>query len=512
MPARLVCQTGELAGSHFFIEQEATIGRRPDNDITLAYQVVSSHHARIYFDPKDGCYFLEDLGSFNGTKIDGVRITSATRLCHGQTITFAEWHDFIFQHPSSSEIVPPGSRHDSTILASDLPGPADRSPPWQTPTPLERSSAMPGEQKSVLAWLTRDVIQSIIDRDNLVVRNLQVTQGYYRLSEGMRWLIGGRNASWCSFAAHASKTAGQALRHELMPRLLKSAMIRLAGYDSTYVYLNDVLDRANQVPLGEKESRLAEAMRRVSLLVSEGNIIVFAELAWPFVRFIDAFSEDRAFDGRKLDAFLQQHFRPGPLDQGGQDYLIEAFSAYYHARYETDAKRKAEYVLQGNLLVGLHEQTRLQSQIEQALAVPLTVFSDRASQDERGRARRRLTTRRMQQLVTRATTQMLMLITLPSRELRLSQDVVAPTGVDSFPSDLLAIQNSRCLELVRMFEDREDTLTGSAAHDWVSLQERMRFVVDFFRSHQQYDRLWEPPFLTHQMPAIEAGYLPAGPL
>ena len=84
-------------------------------------------------------------------------------------------------------------------------------------------------------YLTPDYIQSVVERDNLVVRNLQVTQGYYRLSNGMRRCTGGSNVSWCSFATHASKTAGQALRHELMPGFLKSAMIRMAGYDNTFL-------------------------------------------------------------------------------------------------------------------------------------------------------------------------------------------------------------------------------------------------------------------------------------
>lgn len=84
--------------------------------------------------------------------------------------------------------------------------------------------------------ITKPDIQAIVKNENLVVRNLQVTQGYYRLSEGMRQMIGSTNVSWCAFATHASKTAGKALRHDLMPRSLKSAMIRLAGYPNTYFY------------------------------------------------------------------------------------------------------------------------------------------------------------------------------------------------------------------------------------------------------------------------------------
>jgi hypothetical protein len=365
--------------------------------------------------------------------------------------------------------------------------------------------------------LNKETIEEIVNRDNLVIRNLQITQGYYRISQGMRKLIGGKNISWCAFATHASKTAGQAIRHELMPRRLKSAMIRMAGFDNTYVYLSDVLDQSDEEFDEESRTKLAEAMKRVSLLVSGGNVMVFDELAWPFTCLVNAFCGAWAYDPPALQAFMDEHLEPGPLEAGGKDYLIEAFTAYYNARFETDPARKAEYVLQGNLLVGLHEQTRLQSHIEQALAVPFDVFIDGGKREDgekqdAGGVQKRRRSRITRHLVTKVVTRMLMSITLPSRSLKLGEDVVAPTGVHSFPADLLSIENHRCQQLVHTFNEGKDTLSGSAAGDWVRLDDRMRFVVHFFRSHQQYKRMFEPPFLASQVPAIEAGHFPAGPL
>jgi hypothetical protein len=363
-----------------------------------------------------------------------------------------------------------------------------------------------------LPMLTKDYIQSIVESENLVVRNLQVTQGYYRLSKGMKRGISGKNVSWCSFATHASKTAGQALRHELMPRFLKSAMIRMAGYENTFLFLNEGLGDPDRPLTEDHNSRLGEALRRVSLLISDGNITVFEELAWPFASFINTFKRDYVYDTGKLQAFLDEQFQPGPLSEGGQDYLIEAFTAYYNARFETRAKEKAEYILLGNLLVGLHEQTRLQPQIEQSMAVPLEFFSETSNKSGsiKGALHSQPTVTR--KIVSRAITQMLMSITLPSRELKLSQNVIAPTGVMSFPEDLLQIENPRCLELIRQFETGQDTLSGSGAENWADLSDRMSFVVDFFRSHQHYKRLWEMPFLEEQASVIESGHFPAGPL
>ena len=360
--------------------------------------------------------------------------------------------------------------------------------------------------------LTKDYIQSVLEQKNLVVRNLQVTQGYYRISSALKKCVSSKNVNWTSFATHASKTAGQALRHELMPKILKSSMLRLGGYENTFMFFKDGLGNADPQLSDDQTSRLGEAFRQVSLLISDGNITVFDELAWPFTAFINAFKDDWDYDKVKLDAFLDEHLLPGPLSEGGQDYLREAFTAFYNARYETRAKAKAAYVLQGNLLVGLHEQARLQPQIEQAMAVPLELFSDAPkSPGERMQAFKKQSPM-MREVISKAFTRMMMSITLPSRELRLGETIIAPTRVSSFPTDLLDIENPRCLELVRMFESSQDTLSGSGAGNWSSLRDRMSFVVDFFRSHQQYKRMWEPPFSEEQVPVIESGHFPAGPL
>jgi ABC-type multidrug transport system ATPase subunit len=65
----------QLAGGG---EQRQTIGRTPDNDISIAHPQVSSHHALLI---KVGSQlFLEDRGSANGTYVRGTRITPGQRV------------------------------------------------------------------------------------------------------------------------------------------------------------------------------------------------------------------------------------------------------------------------------------------------------------------------------------------------------------------------------------------------------------------------------------------------
>lgn len=72
-PLRLRIASGPNAGKeHFVRKQSTTIGRALDNDMILEAGEVSRYHARL--DYVDDAYRLTDLGSTNGTKVNGVAI------------------------------------------------------------------------------------------------------------------------------------------------------------------------------------------------------------------------------------------------------------------------------------------------------------------------------------------------------------------------------------------------------------------------------------------------------
>ena len=55
---------------------QTTIGRLSDNDIPISHPSISKRHARIFY--QNGRFWLEDLGSTNGTKVGGRRIRGQT--------------------------------------------------------------------------------------------------------------------------------------------------------------------------------------------------------------------------------------------------------------------------------------------------------------------------------------------------------------------------------------------------------------------------------------------------
>ncbi|HEV8539503.1 MAG TPA: FHA domain-containing protein, partial [Bacteroidota bacterium] len=97
MFARLFCKTGQLTGVSCEIKDEVTIGKGTGNTLQLDAAPISTKHARIFFDTKANSYIIEDLGSRNGTRLDGVRVREKERLGQLHIITFAEKYDFIFQ-------------------------------------------------------------------------------------------------------------------------------------------------------------------------------------------------------------------------------------------------------------------------------------------------------------------------------------------------------------------------------------------------------------------------------
>jgi hypothetical protein len=62
------------------------IGREHDCDLLVSEISVSRHHAELFFDGSD--WSLRDLGSKNGTRVNGMRIQSPTRVRPGDAVSF----------------------------------------------------------------------------------------------------------------------------------------------------------------------------------------------------------------------------------------------------------------------------------------------------------------------------------------------------------------------------------------------------------------------------------------
>jgi DNA-binding response OmpR family regulator len=87
--AQLVEQRGPAASQVFLLQGSITrIGRYPDNDIVLPSPSVSRYHAELRY--AAGHYVLYDLGSRNGTDVNGVAVQAPYPLRQGDRITIGE--------------------------------------------------------------------------------------------------------------------------------------------------------------------------------------------------------------------------------------------------------------------------------------------------------------------------------------------------------------------------------------------------------------------------------------
>jgi pSer/pThr/pTyr-binding forkhead associated (FHA) protein len=86
----LVAREGQLAGQRWTIDgPEFLIGRGGDCAVVLPERQVSRYHVKIVSDEGDGRYILHDLGSKNGTHLNGSPIQGSVPLQDGDEIQIA---------------------------------------------------------------------------------------------------------------------------------------------------------------------------------------------------------------------------------------------------------------------------------------------------------------------------------------------------------------------------------------------------------------------------------------
>jgi pSer/pThr/pTyr-binding forkhead associated (FHA) protein len=97
----LIHARGDRKGQKFELTgQRTTIGRKPTNALVIEDPVSSSYHCEIVRDLNG--YTIRDLGSTNGTLVNGEMVTEA-QLSHGARIRIGNTR-FVFQDPAMAEI------------------------------------------------------------------------------------------------------------------------------------------------------------------------------------------------------------------------------------------------------------------------------------------------------------------------------------------------------------------------------------------------------------------------
>ena len=382
---------------------------------------------------------------------------------------------------------------------------------------------------------TVEDVARIANISDPVIRNLNITQGYFELSKGMSRYTSG-NPNWCTFAVWASKQAGQTIRKEDLAKTFqnvfhKSSEITFAL--NTIAQFSEAIKKLPEIKAIDtfflKIINPDAAFEYSTEAVAEGNKKVFSEIGGEFARFLSMFKNEDDFTEENIKQFCSAFKPGGPPD--GQQMLSDAFKSYYDARIQNDPKAKMELILYADLLIGYHEQTRLQPQIVSALNAPLTVLENMRSEILRAlipgywlRIRyqtARLLNRKLP--LDKAIDKLLELVKHEMREvitefmmtLYVPENVILKLGQDlkaGFPQELQTIANPDFKELLKKIDPTPDSVKESGAEDWGYLNDRIHFIADFFRSYFKHPQIYKSPFTDEQVKALKNQKMPTGKL
>jgi hypothetical protein len=379
--------------------------------------------------------------------------------------------------------------------------------------------------ESGMSIITPTRVREIVALDEQpVLRNLLITDAYHRLTLSMAQLHPGGDLAWPVFATWASKQAGAFIRQEEIPRALLDTL------------------ELERIPV------VRAILDGITRFIIGGNTIVFEELGLAFAGFVETFADPSARTEANL-ATLLANFSEGESmpDQvtvapdgtlvrkgdGGQSLVRTALRHNFEALRETQVDARAELLLLANVECGLHEQIRLQPYIAGALDTPFEELLRLAKVPAHPLAERSADVAR------RISTELLMTMATPHEIIDLGSDLKAPMGASMWPAELSNLRNETLLALadhVGAYDARERDLElgdrvegwvnafmsklglarpeaqGTGAKRWGQLDDRMRFIFEYFRSRQRHAALLAPPFSSAQQVEIHAGRVPAGPL
>ena len=350
-----------------------------------------------------------------------------------------------------------------------------------------------------------------------VLRNYMITQRYHDLSCELARKISGPDANWCTFATWASKTAGESIREQEVPPVVLDILRAEQPLDHLLDALRKVVANDVRVNVPDVFDIARSTLAAVRSQVADGNRKVYAELAPLFAELIACFDAQGVLDEAALSRLLAS-LRPGPTASGGQELLRQGFSAYREASRAGNEPARAQWMLLANCLVGLHEQTRLQSNIAGAMDAPVDVVTGDLAWSKllpsalgtelqrllapEGALAKRIARAVWQRIATAAA----MHISLPNgAQIPLGEDVCVSLG-QSFPADVRTLDVPELKSLVARFGGDHPSPGGLGALDWAALDDRMRFIIELFRTTQQQTELLEQPFSRGHQLEIEARF------
>jgi predicted component of type VI protein secretion system len=152
---QFVMRSGPTPGVIFPLEgEQLIIGRDPSNSVAINDAEISRKHSRLSF--QGGKYVLEDLGSTNGTFVNGQRLAGPVVLKSGDVVSLGEqivlMYDAINVDPGATiasprqsvRVAPPPVQSVTPpVLTPPIPAPAYNPAPVHSIAPAKKTNLVP---------------------------------------------------------------------------------------------------------------------------------------------------------------------------------------------------------------------------------------------------------------------------------------------------------------------------------------------------------------------------------
>jgi predicted component of type VI protein secretion system len=124
------------------LKKKLLIGRRESCDIVLRFANVSAHHCQLFVN--SGYWYIRDMQSRNGVKVNGLRVQQEKRIDAGDTLAVAKHRYEVQYSPADLGAVgpPPADDLPSEIMTDSLLSRAGlkSSAPAKSPKTRKRNS------------------------------------------------------------------------------------------------------------------------------------------------------------------------------------------------------------------------------------------------------------------------------------------------------------------------------------------------------------------------------------
>jgi hypothetical protein len=367
-------------------------------------------------------------------------------------------------------------------------------------------------------------VQAVLAIDDRVLRNYWVTQTYSDLAAGLTRLLGPETANWCTFGTWASDTVGRNIRGEDLPRWLHDRIVLHDGMMGVVRSVNEgpqgrlLSDCLRLVTPDHVMGVVRELLSACAMNLSDGNTEVFAEIAPAAATFIACYEAEQADDAAARARVLELCEGAPPFE--GVNRLRAGFSLWCDAMQEAAPVKRSQLILAGSLQLGAHEQHHLQGAIAGSMDMGINqgaaLYRERLVSESGAFARLAPSITSALDPLVRATgdcwgdlmTKLLGTIETPDGTLLLDHDVPPIPGQPFTPPDLKPVVVEDLATLLARFDRSDGNGAGSAAADWVNLNDRMNFIANLFLSRHHRVELFQPPFDGAVLADLEADRIP----